>query len=37
VVIAVAAGALFLGERVNRARVIGAVVVVAGVVALALA
>ena len=37
VVIAVAAGALFLGERVSRGRVIGAVVVVAGVVALALA
>jgi drug/metabolite transporter (DMT)-like permease len=37
VVIAVAAGALFLGERVSTSRVIGAVVVVAGVVALALA
>jgi uncharacterized membrane protein len=37
VVIAVAAGGLFLGERVGRMRVIGAVVVVAGVVALALA
>jgi uncharacterized membrane protein len=37
VVIAVAAGALFLGERVSRTRLIGAVVVVAGVVALALA
>jgi uncharacterized membrane protein len=37
VVIAVAAGALFLGERVGRARAAGAVVVVAGVVALALA
>jgi drug/metabolite transporter (DMT)-like permease len=37
VVIAVAAGALFLGERVSRMRLIGAVVVVAGVVALALA
>src|SRR4051812_15882499 len=37
VVIAVAAGALFLGERVSRARVIGSVVVVAGVIALALA
>ncbi|HEX4735344.1 MAG TPA: EamA family transporter [Thermoleophilaceae bacterium] len=37
VVIAVAAGALFLGERVSRMRVIGAVVVVAGIVALALA
>lgn len=37
VVIAVAAGALFLGERVSASRVIGAVVVVAGVVALALA
>jgi drug/metabolite transporter (DMT)-like permease len=37
VVIAVAAGALFLGERVGRMRVAGAVAVVAGVVALALA
>jgi drug/metabolite transporter (DMT)-like permease len=37
VVIAVAAGALFLGERVSRARIAGAVVVVAGVIALALA
>jgi drug/metabolite transporter (DMT)-like permease len=37
VVIAVAASALFLGERVSRTRLIGAVVVVAGVVALALA
>ena len=37
VVIAVAAGALFLGEHVSRMRVAGAVVVVAGVVALALA
>jgi uncharacterized membrane protein len=37
VVIAVAAGALFLGERVTRTRVAGACVVVAGVVALALA
>jgi uncharacterized membrane protein len=37
VVIAVAAGALFLGERVSRTRLIGAFVVVAGVVALALA
>jgi drug/metabolite transporter (DMT)-like permease len=37
VVIAVGAGALFLGERVSRLRAIGAVVVVAGVVALALA
>jgi drug/metabolite transporter (DMT)-like permease len=37
VVIAVAAGALFLGERVSRERIAGAVVVVAGVVALALA
>ena len=37
VVIAVAAGALFLGERVGRMRAIGAAVVVAGVVALALA
>jgi uncharacterized membrane protein len=37
VVIAVAAGALFLGERVPRARAVGAVVVAAGVVALALA
>jgi drug/metabolite transporter (DMT)-like permease len=37
VVIAVAAGALFLGERVGRLRLAGAVVVVAGVVALALA
>ena len=37
VVIAVAAGALFLGERVTRARALGAVVVVVGVVALALA
>jgi uncharacterized membrane protein len=37
VVIAVAAGALFLGEQVNTMRVIGAAVVVAGVVALALA
>src|SRR4051812_3202689 len=37
VVIAVATGALFLGERVSTSRVIGAVVVVAGVVALALA
>lgn len=36
VVIAVAAGALFLGERVGRMRLAGAVVVVAGVVALAL-
>jgi drug/metabolite transporter (DMT)-like permease len=36
VVIAVAAGAVFLGERVARLRAIGAVVVVAGVVALAL-
>jgi len=37
VVIAVAAGALFLGERVSRTRALGAFVVVAGVVALALA
>lgn len=37
VVIAVAAGGLFLGERVGRGRAAGAVVVVAGVVALALA
>jgi drug/metabolite transporter (DMT)-like permease len=37
VVIAVAAGALFLGERVGRMRLVGAVVVVSGVVALALA
>src|SRR3954447_19585868 len=37
VVIAVAAGALFLGEPVSRGRMAGAVVVVAGVVALALA
>jgi len=37
VVIAVMAGALFLGERVSTMRVIGSVVVVAGVVALALA
>jgi drug/metabolite transporter (DMT)-like permease len=37
VVVAVAAGALFLGERVGRARAAGALVVVAGVVALALA
>lgn len=37
VVIAVAAGALFLGERVGRLRAIGAAVVVVGVVALALA
>jgi uncharacterized membrane protein len=37
VVIAVAAGALFLGERVGRLRAIGALVVAAGVVALALA
>lgn len=37
VVIAVAAGTLFLGERVGRTRAIGAIVVVAGVVALALA
>jgi drug/metabolite transporter (DMT)-like permease len=37
VVIAVAAGALFLGEQVGRLRLAGAVVVVAGVVALALA
>ena len=37
VVIAVAAGALFLGEHVGRLRVAGAAVVVAGVVALALA
>jgi drug/metabolite transporter (DMT)-like permease len=37
VVIAVAAGALFLGEHVSRMRLIGAAVVVAGVVALALA
>jgi drug/metabolite transporter (DMT)-like permease len=37
VVIAVAAGALFLGERVGRLRLAGAVLVVAGVVALALA
>src|SRR3954452_8220262 len=37
VVIAVAAGALFLGERVNRLRMGGALVVVLGVVALALA
>jgi drug/metabolite transporter (DMT)-like permease len=37
VVIAVAAGALFLGERVTRTRVAGATVVVAGVIALALA
>jgi drug/metabolite transporter (DMT)-like permease len=37
VVIAVAAGALFLGERVSRGRMAGAIVVVAGVVALALA
>jgi uncharacterized membrane protein len=37
VVIAVVASALFLGERVSRKRAAGAVVVVAGVVALALA
>jgi uncharacterized membrane protein len=37
VVIAVAASALFLRERVSRARVLGAIVVVAGVAALALA
>jgi drug/metabolite transporter (DMT)-like permease len=37
VVIAVAAGALFLGERVSRTRVAGALVVVTGVAALALA
>jgi drug/metabolite transporter (DMT)-like permease len=37
VVIAVAAGALFLGETVGRMRALGAIVVVAGVVALALA
>jgi drug/metabolite transporter (DMT)-like permease len=37
VVIAVAASALFLGERVGRLRLAGALVVVAGVVALALA
>lgn len=37
VVIAVAAGALFLGERVSRMRVAGASVVAAGIVALALA
>ncbi len=37
VVIAVAAGALFLGERVGPGRAAGALVVVAGVVALALA
>jgi drug/metabolite transporter (DMT)-like permease len=37
VVIAVAAGALLLGEQVSRMRVIGSVVVVAGVIALALA
>jgi uncharacterized membrane protein len=37
VVIAVAAGALFLGERVSGTRVTGAVAVVAGVIALALA
>jgi uncharacterized membrane protein len=37
VVIAVAAGALFLGERVSGMRIAGAVVVVAGVAALALA
>ena len=37
VVIAVAAGALFLRERVSRLRMAGALVVVAGVVALALA
>jgi drug/metabolite transporter (DMT)-like permease len=37
VVIAVAAGALFLGESVSRMRMAGALVVVAGVVALALA
>lgn len=37
VVIAVAAGALFLGERVGPARAAGALVVVGGVVALALA
>lgn len=37
VVIAVAAGALFLSERVSRMRAAGAAVVVAGVVALALA
>jgi uncharacterized membrane protein len=36
VVLAVAAGALFLGERVGRLRATGAAVVVAGVVALAL-
>ena len=37
VVIAVAAGALFLHERVTRLRIAGALVVVAGVIALALA
>lgn len=37
VVIAVAAGALFLHEQVTRARVLGALLVVAGVIALALA
>ena len=37
VVIAVAAGALFLGEAVGRMRMLGAIVVAAGVVALALA
>ncbi|MEA2424719.1 MAG: hypothetical protein QOH13_1129 [Thermoleophilaceae bacterium] len=37
VVIAVAAGALFLGERAGRARIAGAVVVAAGVATLALA
>jgi drug/metabolite transporter (DMT)-like permease len=37
VVIAVAAAALFLGERVSRMRLLGAVVVVAGVAVLALA
>lgn len=37
VVIAVAAGALFLGERVGRMRAVGALVVAAGVVSLALA
>ncbi|MEA2495087.1 MAG: hypothetical protein QOJ29_2998, partial [Thermoleophilaceae bacterium] len=37
VVVAVAAGALLVGERVTRARLAGAIVVVAGVAALALA
>jgi uncharacterized membrane protein len=37
VVIAVAAGALFLGERVSPGRAVGVLIVVAGVVALALA